>query len=159
MGLLVDIKKEYNETMSDVTDVYIRIETLQIFPKQHAVRANITGFVSAESGYIMKESNIADVKNMEEFFFTNEILNGELMNILGRDNVIPPQTFQEPHPIFRDYYTIWLLDADGNVKPEYKDIKIHDTEAIYGMFYNKIKSFEHRFENVRDVLIDPEIQK
>ena len=157
MGLLIDIGAAYNETMAPIKDMYIRIETLQIFPKLNAIRANITGFVSQESGYVMKQAEIAEVKEAENFFFTNEVLNGTTV-LMDRDGSIPPiiQTGQEPHPIFRDYYTIYMLDSEGNVKEEFKGIEVFDYQAIYNLFYNKIKDFEPRFENIRDVLIDPE---
>jgi len=158
MGLLVDIKKEYNDTMADLENVYIRIETLQIFPKQNAIRANITGFINPQSGYVMKEKEIAEVKEVENFFFTNEILNGETIDILQRDETIPPiQTTQEPIPVYRDYYTLYMLNEDGNIKPEYENIKIWDIQKIYSLFYEKIKLYENRFENIRDVLKDPEV--
>lgn len=158
MGLLVDLKKEYNETMADIKGVYIRIETLQVFPKMNAIRANVTGFVSPESGYVMKQAAIAEVKEVEQFFFSNEILNGTTV-LMERDETMPPviQTGQEPHPIFRDYYTIYMKNEDGSIKDEFIDLDITDYQGIYSIFYDKIKEHEFRFENIRDVLIDPEV--
>ena len=157
MGLLVDIDGAYNETMTLVKDVYIRIETLQIFPKQYAIRANVTGFVSPESGYIMKRAEIAEVKEIENFFFTNEVLNG-VTSLMNRDESIPPiQTVQEPYPIYRDYYTIYMKDNEGNFKEGMEEISITDYGSIYSLFYDKIKEHEDRFENIRDVLNDPEV--
>lgn len=152
MGLIVDIKGDYNFTRTDLKDVYIRIETLQVYPKQNAVRANVTGFINKESGQLMKQVEIAGVKEVEEFFFTNEILNGMSAPIFDRDSFIPPQTGQEPQPVFRDYYTIYLKDAEGNVKNEYKDLLLVDYEGIYSTFYLKMRQFETRFTNIRDDL-------
>lgn len=157
MGLLVDIKKEYNNTMADVTDVYIRVDSLTIYPKHNAIKAYITGYVNPESGYVMKSAQLAEVKKIEPFFYTNEILNG-YTTLMNRDETIPvPQTGQEPIPLFADWYTIYMYNEDGSLKTEFAGVELWDYDSIYSIFYNKIKEHEFRFENIRDVLDDPEV--
>lgn len=158
MGLLVDIAKKYNETRADIKDAYIRIETYQVWPKFHTMRLNVSGYVNKESGYRMKEKEIAEVKEVEEFFFANECLNGETVATMGRGEIIPPeQTINEPIVIFREYYTLRFLNKDGTFKDEYKNLKITDYEALHRLAYDKLKQFEPRFTNVRNVIDDPKI--
>lgn len=156
MGLLVDLDKTYNKTRSDLKDVYIRIDTLHVFPRRHAIRANVSGYVNKDSGYMLKKLDIEEVRAVEQFFYTNPILNGDRVKSMGgRDEVVPPQTINEPEPVFRDYYTIYLLDEDGNLYPEWKDVKLFDVDTIFGIFYERMKEHESRFKNIRDVIDDP----
>ena len=48
-----------------------------------------------------------------------------------------------------------MYDNKGNVKSEFENIKLVEYDKIFGLFYNKLKKYETRFENIRDVIIDP----
>jgi hypothetical protein len=72
---------------------------------------------------------------------------------LSRDEFIPPlQTTSEPVPIFREYYSIYMKDAEGNVKDVCVGIDIVDMEAVFQAVYAVLKAEEPRFVNSRDVL-------
>jgi hypothetical protein len=153
MGLLVDLAKEHNFTMSTVTDVYVRIETLQVFPRYGFIKFTVVGYVNEESGKVMKEQQIAEVLALQDVFYTTELLSGVDLQQLSRDEFIPPpQTISEPVPIFREYYSIYMKDAVGNVKNEFVGIDIADMEAVFQAVYAVLKAEEPRFVNSRDVL-------
>ena len=158
MGLQVKLLAKDNMTMSDIENVYIRLETLQIFPKYGFIKFVATGYINEESGSVMKSQEIADVSALQDVFYTTELLSGVDLQQLSRDEFIPPpQTASEPLPIFRDYYSIYLKDADGNVKTPFVGIDLTDTDAIYGSVYSILKTEETRFIDSRDMLIDPEL--
>ena len=153
MGLLVDLSKYHNATMADIKDVYLRIETLQVFPKHGFVRFVITGYVSESSGAVMKSQEISQVTAIQDVFFTRELLAGATLSELGRDEMIPPpQTSAEPVPVFREYYSIYMRDQVGNVKPEFSSVSISDSAAIHQAVYQILKREEPRFQNIRDVI-------
>jgi hypothetical protein len=153
MGLLVDLAKEHNFTMSAVTDAYVRIETLQVFPRYGFIKFTVVGYVNEESGKVMKEQQIAEVLALQDMFYTTELLSGVDLQQLSRDEFIPPpQTISEPVPIFREYYSIYMKDAEGNIKPELTGIEMTDMEHIFQSVYAILKAEETRFVNSRDVI-------
>jgi hypothetical protein len=153
MGLQVDLTKYHNATMADIKDVYLRIETLQVFPKHGFIRFVVTGYVSEASGAVMKSQEISQVTAIQDVFFTRELLAGASLAELGRDEMIPPpQTSSEPVPIFREYYSIYMRDQEGTVKPEFAGISISDSAAIHKAVYQVLKQGEPRFQNIRDVI-------
>lgn len=153
MGLLVDLAKEHNYTMSAVTDAYMRIETFQVFPRYGFIKFTVVGYVNEESGKVMKEQQIAEVLALQDVFYTTELLSGVDLQQLSRDEFIPPpQTTSEPVPIFREYYSIYMKDAEGNIKDEFVGIDLTDMEAVFQAVYAILKAEEPRFINPRDVL-------
>ena len=145
MGLFADINGAFTSTKVAMSDVYLRINQVNVYPKYGVIKIAVSGYLNKESGQLLRNPEYEMARYVDTVYQTTgmsitndaQITMGYMVN---RDEMIPPQAPDEPLPIFRDIYTIKMTEANASAMT---------VESLYPILYNALKA-DPRLNNVRD---------
>lgn len=144
MALKIDLEADANFTKAALTDVYLRIDRVQVFPKYDVIKVYVEGYVKTESREAVRAIEVQQYDYFQKMFSDTgkEILNGSLFNqLLEERNQYETPPFMRDYPvnIFNDSYTVKLTD----------ELKNLDIDNLYTKLY-KLIATDSRFSNVRN---------
>lgn len=145
MALIADIEK--TQLFTEVKDVYLRINSIRIYPMYNMIKISVAGYpitASREKIRLIEEQQETLLREKVFIEPNDEIVGGSaLLDVLDeRDGYNePPYDAQYPVHIWYDTYTI-------DIKP---DMDLNDKAGLYERLYSLIKK-DDRLSNLRDDL-------
>ncbi len=144
MALLVDLKADSNYSQIDLTDVYVRIDRVQIQPKFGIMKMTVEGYISPDVSSVIRGIEQAQTTFASNFFeeVGSDIISGSLYNSVQEErSMLEPPPFTQDYPValFNDVFTVRLTEETASTS----------VDDLYPILYEMLKT-ETRFQNVRD---------